>query len=118
MDWLVVGLVILIAGPSLTRARRQRLDKDQGVLASWECLRITRSELIEGYKRTARRRSLNGLTARVDDGGGRVRVIVQGPGTTIVESHRLVSAGYLIPRNATDSAAKFVTAFNLASKMV
>ena len=118
MDWLVVGLVILVAGPGITRARRERLDKDQGVLAAWESLRITRSELIEGYKRASRRRSLNGLTARVDDDGGRVRVIVEGPGTTIVESHRLVSAGYLIPRNATDRAASFVTAFNLASKMV
>jgi hypothetical protein len=117
MSWLFVLLVMMLVAPGLNSARRQRLNKDQGVLASWEHLRITRTELIEGYKKTAQRRSLRGLSARVDDGDGRVQVIVEGPGTTIVESHRLVKVGYLIPRNVTDGAAKFVTAFNSASEM-
>jgi hypothetical protein len=117
MSWLFLVLVMMLVAPGIIKARRQRLDKDQRVLASWERLRITRTELIEGYKRTAQRRPLTGLTARVDDGDGQVRVIVEGPGTTIVESHRLAKVGYLIPRNVTDGAAKFVTAFNSASEM-
>jgi hypothetical protein len=117
MSWPFLIMVMMLVAPGIIKARRQRLDKDQGVLASWERLRITRTELIEGYKRTAQRRPLTGLTARVDDVDGKVRVIVEGPGATIVESHRLVKVGYLIPRNVTDAAAKFVTAFNSASEM-
>jgi hypothetical protein len=72
-------------------------------------------------KTNARRHSLAGLTARVDDSDGRVRVIVEGPRTTIVESHRIVSSlrtGYMVPSDTDTAARKFAVAFNLASRVV
>jgi hypothetical protein len=68
--------------PGIAKAKFDRLNKEQRVLANWQCLRITRTELIEGYKKDARRRPLSGLTARADDATGRTCVIIEGPNTT------------------------------------
>ena len=119
MDWgtlFFVAVVVMLTAPAMIKARRTRLDQEQGVLAQWERLRITRTELIEGYRHDANRRPLDGLTARVDDSNGRVSVIVEGPDTHITESKRFGNFLYLVPHNPTDTAAKFVQAFNIASE--
>jgi hypothetical protein len=93
-----------------------------GVVANWYGLRVTRSELIEGYGNNARRHPLAGLTARVEDsgtkahrGGGRddrrVHVIIEGPNTAVVKTRR-VGGTY----NADTAARKFAATFNVLSK--
>ncbi len=94
----------------MAKSRFERLNKEQRVLANWQQLRITRTELIEGYKKNARRRPLSGLTARADDAAGRTSVIIEGPNTTIIERKRRERMA-----DNDEAARKFVVAFNLAS---
>jgi hypothetical protein len=101
--------------------RQGRANVRQGVIAAWEGLRVTQTELIEGYKANARHHPLKGLTARVVDNGMRVHlggrrddrgihVIVEGPKTAIVTTKR-VAATF----NGDAGARKFAAALNMAS---
>jgi hypothetical protein len=102
MDWwticITVTVVLVVTLPVWGTARRALLNKQQRVLASWEGLRITRTELIHGYKRDAPRHPLAGLTAKLDDSGGHAIVTVEGPGTHITESKRTPRRG--LPRTS------------------
>jgi hypothetical protein len=62
----------------LTAYRDRSSSLSEGVIAAWEGLRITNTELIEGYKANARRHALKGLTARVEDSGTRWIADVRG----------------------------------------
>jgi hypothetical protein len=62
-------------------------------------LRITPTELILGYRKNARRGSLAGLSARVEDSGTqaqndvrRIHVIIEGPGTAVVRTKKAKAA--------------------------
>jgi hypothetical protein len=71
----VIGVLIVvefIGAAVIVGIRQGRANVRQGVIAAWEGLRVTQTELIEGYKANARRHPLNGLTARVGDTGTRV----------------------------------------------
>jgi hypothetical protein len=115
MFWVAVASVVLaLISSAIAGARHKRLNRMQGVIAHWEGLRITRTELIEGYKRKAMRRPLRGLAAEVAQGDGKVSVVVEGPDTFIVATTRaftLIDRGKPVPR-----AHEFVAALNLASR--
>ena len=102
---------------AIAAAHHKRLNRKRGVFAHWEGLRLTRTELIEGYKRKARRHPVTGLAAHVEQCNELVSVVVEGPDTSIVknfESTRLatvLSGGKAVPR-----AHEFVAALNLASQ--
>ncbi|BBZ48098.1 hypothetical protein [Mycobacterium parmense] len=108
----VFVVVAVLAG------RQGRANARDGVTAHWEGLRITDTELIEGYDANASRYPLNGLTARVEDStipiGGRherrIHVIVEGPNTAVVKGRKVTAFN-----NGEPSARKFVTALNNAS---
>jgi hypothetical protein len=108
-----------------------------GVVASFDGLRMTKTELVEGYEGNANRHSLVGLTAKVEATGGktarvvtthsgsavgvgsvvdddrRVHVTVEGPQTAIVYSV-FVKASY----DAEARARQFVAQLNLASRQL
>jgi hypothetical protein len=123
----VIGVLIVVAfigAAVIVGIRQGRANVRQGVIAAWEGLRVTQTELIEGYKANARRHPLKGLTARVEDtgtrvhlGGGRddrrIHVIVEGPNTAIVKAQR-VAAMY----NGDAAARKFAAALNMASRQL
>jgi transcription initiation factor TFIID subunit TAF12 len=69
--WVFLPAVIFFTtaiGIGIWHAKRNNAD---GVIANWRNLRITHTELIEGYLQNARRHSLKGLKARVEDSGTR-----------------------------------------------
>ena len=108
---LLIGLLILsVGGPLLwhvlARAVQGRLNRRQLVLADWQGLRITRTELIEGYKRSAQRHPLRGLTAQVEREDKQIAVVVEGPGTSVVK---------IGAPSKLRSAQEFVTALNRGS---
>ncbi len=115
---ILIGVFVVVA---VLAGRQGRANARDGVIAHWEGLRITETELIEGYGENAARRPLKGLTARVDDTttriGGRderrIHVIVEGPSTAVVKG-RKVTAIY----NADPSARKFAAALNMASRQL
>jgi hypothetical protein len=110
-----------------------RQNAAEGVIAAWEHLRITKTELIEGYKANARRHSLAGLTARVETsgavvthvsgGGGMVssgttderslHLTIEGPYTAIVHTVKL-----RVKAHADVEARKFAAALNMASRQL
>lgn len=119
----VVAVIMLVASPGIAKTTYARLNREQGVLAHWEKLRITRTELIEGYKKDAPRYPIAGMAAHLDGCGGRISVIIERPSvpTRIVASRpvgRNFTFGFrpqYISSNAADDAAKFVQGFNIAS---
>jgi transcription initiation factor TFIID subunit TAF12 len=76
--FIVVMTVILLIAWWLFRINANTRDH---VLLDWDGLRVTQTELIEGYSKSAKRHSLKGLEARVDEAGF---VIVEGPNTAVV----------------------------------
>jgi hypothetical protein len=81
-------------------ASRATADRRAGVTAEWEGLRITSTELIDGYRRNATRHRLSDLCAAVEEcrtkprnisslGSRCLHVTIQGPDTYI---DRTVSA--------------------------
>jgi hypothetical protein len=119
--WIFIALVVLFVGSAIyVGNRRGEANAGDGVIASWEGLRVTRTELIECYSQPALRHPLHGLTARVEDsgtnirqGGGRddrrIHVIVEGPNTAVVKTKKVAST-----YNADASARNFAATLNMA----
>jgi hypothetical protein len=108
-----------------------------GVVTSFDGLRMTKTELIEGYEGNAKRHSLVGLTAKVEATGGktarvitthsgsaigvgsvvdddrRVHVTIEGPQTAVVYSVFVKSS-----HDAEARARQFVAQLNLASRQL
>src|SRR5271155_4485537 len=97
--------IALCAAAAYSGQRVARANGKDGVFATWEGLRVSKTELIEGYKADARRHPLQGLAARVEDSPDdrRVHVIIEGPDTNIVKSTKASS-----PRNGDAAARQFV----------
>jgi hypothetical protein len=127
----LVAVVVVLGIRALAKAAGQgKRNVADGVIAAWEHLRITKTELIEGYKAKATRHSLAGLTARVETsgtvvthvsgGGGMVssgttderslHLTIEGPYTAIVHTVKLKGKPY-----ADVEARKFAAALNMAS---
>jgi hypothetical protein len=93
----IIMAVIYYYLRSVERAWR---DRRAGVIEAWSELRLTKTELIEGYKKNSLRHPLNGLSAKVEvfqPGPGQtdadgdkpravVRLTIEGPHTAIVRS--------------------------------
>jgi hypothetical protein len=122
---VIIILVVLSIGTAVVHGIHEaNKNREEGVIADFEGLRFTRTELIEGYWRNATRHSLAGLSARVEDTGikahlgrgrddRRVHVIVEGPHTAIVHSKRVGDT-----LNADARARQFVTRLNMASRQL
>lgn len=118
---VLVLFVVLYLGVDVYRSMRQsRKNAAEGVIAHWEGLRITPTELIEGYQDTARRHALNGLTARVENSGThrgngndnrQIHVIVEGPSTAIVKTKKVATIN-----RGDELARKFAANLNMASR--
>jgi hypothetical protein len=122
---------------ALKYAKLSRQNVDEGVIAAFENLRLTPTELIEGYKASARRHPLAGLSARVETTGtvttdvsgyigpygGNVastksddrvvHVTIEGPRTAIVYTVKLK-----VNSNADTEARKFAAQLNMASRQL
>jgi hypothetical protein len=72
--WVLV-MVAIIVGALAVGMNRVRRDKEEGVKAVFGTLRLTATELIEGYGEHAKRHSLAGLSAHVDTSSGLSRRI-------------------------------------------
>lgn len=115
---ILFGVFVVVA---VLAGRQGRANARDGVVAHWEGLRITKTELIEGYDPNAARYPLKGLTARVEDTttaiGGRderrVHVIVEGPNTAVVKGRKVT-----VVYNGEPSARKFAAALNTASRQL
>jgi hypothetical protein len=98
MDPLLVGtLILLVLCTGYTAARcasRAAADRRAGVTAEWEGLRITSTELIDGYRSNATRHRLSDLCAAVlecrtesrnisNSGSRYIHVTIEGPDTYI-----------------------------------
>ncbi|ORW05816.1 DUF2510 domain-containing protein [Mycobacterium kyorinense] len=129
---LFIAVIIFVV---VYRIRVGKANATDGVIADWNGVRMTRTELIEGYKKNARRHPLAGLTARVENSGSvtstvkgtiyggsghigtdsqddrQVHLIVEGPNTAITKSRSVRYDG-----NADRSARQFATALNMASR--
>ncbi|BBZ12547.1 DUF2510 domain-containing protein [Mycobacterium branderi] len=135
LSLLFLMFVAVIVFVVVYRIRANKANARDGVIADWAGIRMTRTELIEGYKENAPRHPLAGLTARVENSGSvtstvrgsvyggsgnvatdsqdnrQVHLIVEGPNTAITKT---VSAKY--GGNADASARQFATALNMASR--
>jgi hypothetical protein len=118
--FIVFLIFIALCGAAAYSGQRvARANGRDGVFATWEGLRVNKTELIEGYKADARRHPLKGLAARVEDAGTRaggrddrrVHVIIEGPDTNIVKSAKASS-----PRNGDAAARQFVATVNATSR--
>jgi hypothetical protein len=113
--FLMASIALIVLGvlwQAIARAHHGRLNKRQLVVADWEGLRITRTELIEGYRGRAIRHPLRGLTAWVEPDGKRVSVVVEGPGTSIVKISSIYNLPFMPAK--VPSAQQFAAALNLA----
>ncbi|GBE64535.1 hypothetical protein MFM001_09970 [Mycobacterium sp. MFM001] len=137
LSLLFLMFVAVIVFVVVYRIRASKANARDGVIADWAGIRMTQTELIEGYKDNAPRHPLAGLTARVENSGGvtsdvggymaggmgrittetkdnrQVHLIVEGPNTAIIKT---VSAKY--GGNADSSARQFATALNMASRQL
>jgi hypothetical protein len=104
-------------------ASRAKADRRAGVTAEWEGLRITSTELIDGYQRNATRHRLSGLCAAVEEcrtkpcnissvGSQYMHVTIEGPDTYI---ERTVSASC---PNAEARARAFAANLNHARRQL
>jgi hypothetical protein len=124
MTGFVIFMLIIVAviSAAIDRSIRQgKANAAAGVIAHWEGLRVTRTELIQGYSQNAPRHPLKGVKARVEDTGARVRggkddrrihVIIEGPGIAIVKTKK-VAATY----NGDALARQFAATLNVASAL-
>jgi hypothetical protein len=116
--WFFLPAVIFFTtaiGIGIWHAKRNNAD---GVIANWRSLRITHTELIEGYLQNARRHSLKGLKARVEDSGTRhkdhrIHVIVEGPTTAVVRTAKASSAW-----TSDKEARQFAANLNMLSRQL
>jgi hypothetical protein len=132
---IIVFSVLLVAAwvvwNFVRAAGWKKQNRADGVIASWEHLRVTPTELIEGYKANAKHHSLAGLSARVETsgsvisnvsgGGGMVRtdtsderqvhVMIEGPSTAIVYTLKLRKSP-----DADTNARWFASKLNMASR--
>ncbi|MBV8860717.1 MAG: hypothetical protein JO082_03725 [Mycobacterium sp.] len=106
----MIGMGIYLGIRGIERSWR---DRRAGVIEAWSELRLTKTELIEGYKKTALRHPLIGLSAKVeviqpsanqpvaqgsaervagsDEARAHVRLTIEGPHTAIVRSETMYS---------------------------
>jgi len=63
---VVVAVVVLMAVAIVAEQLRRRRDRSDGVLMTWDDLRLTRSHLIVGSRRDAEQIPLAGLSAKVE----------------------------------------------------
>jgi hypothetical protein len=121
MSGFAIGFLILLVVfvvVAVLAGRQGRANARDGVISHWEGLRITDSELIEGYGENAPRHPLQGLAARVEDtttrigsrNERRIHVIVEGPNTAVVKGTKVT-----IISNGEASARRFAAALNTAS---
>jgi hypothetical protein len=86
----VLAIAVLMAVAIVAEQWRRRQDRSDGVLASWDDLRLTPSQLIVGSRRDAERIPLDGLSATVDftegEGGDFVLLIIDNAGREIRRS--------------------------------
>jgi hypothetical protein len=128
MDPVLVGMfvvVVVFVGYGVAHFEwRAIADRRDGVIAEWEGLRLTRTELIEGYRRNAQRHPLSGLSARVEECGteGRnissvgqrcIHVTIEGPHTAIVRTMSVKRHP-----SADARARTFAEKLNLASRQL
>jgi hypothetical protein len=73
-------------------------NRAEGVIFHFYELRITRTELIDGYEENARRIRLQGLTATVTKDHGDVHIAIEGPDTKFVYSMPNDLAGFNLRR--------------------
>jgi hypothetical protein len=129
MTAFVIGILLAVAWfvlKAVIANQQRKQNQAEGVIAAWEGLRITNTELIEGYGQNARRHPLNGLTARVEDSGThshndkrRVHLTVEGPNTAIVRTKQIGGrSDGPTSYHADENARKFAAALNLASRQV
>lgn len=135
--FILAGCCFLFAVQAVRGFLGTRKNVAEGVIAAFGNLRLTPTELIEGYKASARRHPLAGLTAHVETTGNVttnvsgyvgpyggnvgstksddrvVHVTIEGPCTAIVYSVKLKDS----PKADTE-ARKFATRLNLASRQV
>jgi hypothetical protein len=113
---LVVPLVIMMAVAIVVELSQRRRDRADGVLISWDDLRLTRSHLIVGAGRAAQRFPLDGLSAKV--------TVTASPGQADDDSTVLLTienAGHDICRSqpysygSSGGAQAFAIKFNLVS---
>jgi hypothetical protein len=110
--WALIFIILATIWQVLARALHKWLNARRLVLADWQGLRITRTELIEGYKTSATRHPLRGLAAWVERDEKQVYVVVEGPDTAIVKISSIHNLPFMPSKLPT--AQEFVAAFNLA----
>src|ERR1700761_4783476 len=115
-------VVAVIAAGVYSAIRQGKANAAAGVIAHWEGLRVTRTELIQGYSQNAPRHPLKGVTARVEDTGTSVRggkddrrihVIIEGPGLAIVKTKNVADT-----YNGDALARQFAATLNVASRQL
>lgn len=132
--WLVIfGLIALWV---VWKRHQRKADQAAGIIAKWYDLRLTKTELIDGVGKHAKRYPLAGLTARVENtgtvtttggrysgsgGGGsysantsddrKVHLMIEGPDMAITRSLSVRIYG-----NADVTARQFATTLNMASR--
>lgn len=129
--WIVVAAVIILWVAWKRRSREA--DRAAGIIDKWNNLRLTKTELIDGAGKNAKRYPLTGLMARVENSGTvittdvkygglgsyyaenndtrQVHLIIEGPDTAIARSLSLGSNG-----RADMTARRFASNLNLASR--
>jgi hypothetical protein len=113
---LVVLILVALAVHGVYRYRRHVEDREDGVTARFNDLRLTPAELLDGYGRRKRRYPLAGLNASVSDTGNghrrsTVHLTISGPTTSIVETHT-----YRNHQPTGHNARAFAERVNLAAR--
>lgn len=111
---IALPLAIVMAVAFIVEHHQRRRDRVDGVLMSWDDLRLTRSHLIVGTGRDAQRFAIRGLSAKVD--------VTRSPDRPDDEVHLVIrNAGRDIHRRqpysygASGNAQMFAIKFNLLS---
>lgn len=127
MDPVLFGMFVVVVSflgyGAVFAVLRSAANTRDDVTAEWEGLRITATELIEGYRRKAKRHPLSGLSARVEEsrtkgrhissvGHWSIRMTIDGPHTAITRTTSLRCP------NAEGRARAFAAKVNLASQQL
>jgi len=94
MGALVLAVLALMGAAIVAEQWRRRQDRFDGVLLTWDDLRLTATHLIVGSRRDAQRIPLAGLRAKVDFGaaqdhvedGDSVHLVIENAGSDIRRS--------------------------------
>jgi hypothetical protein len=112
---IAVPMLIIMAVAFVVERYQRRRDREDGVLMSWDDLRLTGTQLIVGLRRDAQRIPLAGLHAKVDvtslsgkAGTAEVHLTIENAGQDI---HRSQPYTY----GASGGAQAFAIKFNLLS---